>query len=121
MSALKPAVTVTLEGSGDQLSMCCLSLEPLRLNKLLKTRKGEWQVYSMFTYFFSSPAIGLTFGVSLKVKQCDLLLSALGPLSVSVIGPTEVGTQKFFHSQLIKLTQKHHLQRFFFSYPSLSP
>lgn len=45
--------------------------------------------------------MGLTFGISLRVKWCDLILLALGLLSIWAhgINPAEIGICKFLKSQ----------------------
>lgn len=55
----------------------------------------------MVIYFFWPPVMGLTFGISLRVKWCDLLVPVPCLLSIwaHTINPAEIGTCKFFKSQ----------------------
>lgn len=101
LSQLKAAVAVKLVGCAGQLCLRCLRLQPVGLNSFLESRKGEFCVCCVVTYFFWPPVMGLTFGISLEVKWCDLLALALGLLSIwaHTINPAEIGTCKFFKSQ----------------------
>lgn len=62
------AVAVKLVGCAGQLCLWCLRLQPVGLNSILESRKGEFCVCCMVTYFFWPPVMGLTFGISLRVK-----------------------------------------------------